>query len=108
MFRRNSWLRICRGLLLAVAALPVSIAVNLLPIKKTRDRSPEEVAKYLQDMIDGTGEDYDWDDFESVPITNLMLDGIRREAALAAPPNADLAKLADLLRRTRAINGPLG
>lgn len=60
-------------------------------------RSAADVAKYLRDFIEGTGGDWDWDDFESVPIVDPDLDRIRREAAQAAPPDADLAKLRELL-----------
>jgi hypothetical protein len=35
-----------------------------------RKRTAAEVATYLRDFIDGTGDEWDWDDFESVPIAD--------------------------------------
>jgi hypothetical protein len=89
---------------LVVAALaPVALVAQLLPGKKTRDRSATEVASYLRNFIEGSGGEWDWDDFESVPIADPELNEIRREACKAAPPNPDMAKLADLLRRAEAL-----
>lgn len=83
--------------------LPASLIAQLLPRKKTEDRSAAEVAAYLRDFIAGRGGEWDWDDFESAPITDHALDQIRREAAVAGPPGADMVKLADLLRRAEAL-----
>jgi hypothetical protein len=52
--------------------------------------SASEVVTYLRDHIDGTGSDWDWDDFTSVPIADPRLDEIRRKAsAVTAPDTAE-------------------
>ena len=80
------------------------------PWKKTIDRSAEDVAGFLADFIAGTGGERDWDEFETVPITNPELDVIRKEAAMAGPgasrADADLAKLAELRARAEALIPP--
>ena len=95
------------GVLLVVVLIPIALIVQLLPFKKTRDRTPQEVARYLRDFIDGTGGDWDWDDFESVPITDPALEDIRRQAALVGPgssrADADFKKLAALLAKVEAL-----
>jgi len=73
-------------------------------MSKTKDRTAGEVAAYLRDFIEGVGGDWDWDDFECVPITNPDLDRIRREAAMAGPPGADLAKLRLLLDQAEQLS----
>ena len=93
----SGWLAI----LLAPIAVPLALLAGLFA--KPRDRSAAEVADYLRDFIEGTGGDWDWDAFESVPIKDPILEAIRQEAVRAAPPNADLAKLKELLERTEAL-----
>ena len=67
------------------------------------ERTAAGVAKYLRDFIEGTGGDWDWDDFESVPIADPVLEAIRHEAALAAPPNPDMEKLRNLLHQAEEL-----
>jgi len=83
--------------------MPAALIAQLLPGKKTEDRSASEVATYLRDFIKGEGGDWDWDDFESVPITDPVLERIRQEAVMAGPPSPDMTKLADLRRQIEAI-----
>jgi hypothetical protein len=78
---------------------PAIIGFESMPKKRTA----AEVAEYLRDFIDGTGGDWDWDDFESVPIADPELDRIRREAASAAPPDPDMHKLRGLLRQAEQL-----
>lgn len=62
----------------------------------------EQVAKYLRDFIEGTGSDYDWDDFtQGGRIADPELEAIRREAALIETPVTPdgFAKLRALLAR---------
>lgn len=66
-------------------------------------RTAAEVAKYLRDFINGVGGEWDWDDFESVPIADTVLDDIRRRAADAAPPDADMQRLRVLLAEADAL-----
>lgn len=44
------------------------------------ERSADEVARYLRAFIEGTGGEWDWDDFISIPIANSKLEAIRRRA----------------------------
>jgi hypothetical protein len=94
------WLAIVAlGLLAIVIVAAILAGLFSRPIQRT----PAEVARFLRDFIEGTGGDMDWDEFESVPIADPELERIRREAATAAPPGPDMAKLRDLLRQTEAL-----
>jgi len=64
-------------------ALPFLAIAKLLvlPFEKPAHRSPDEVAKYLRDFRDGTGDGRDWDAFTSVSIADPELEEIRRRAA---------------------------
>ena len=75
---------------------------------KAINRTPREMAQYLRNFINGGGGDWDWDDFESVPITDPQPERIRCEAARAAFPNTDIDRLAELLRETEALIWPKG
>jgi hypothetical protein len=81
------------AVLLAPIALPIALIAGRLPGRRTVDRTPADVAGFLRDFADGTGGDWDWDEFECVPITDPRLDAIRRRAVRAGPPNADLSAL---------------
>lgn len=91
------------AVLLMPLAIPLALAASLWPGKKTVDRTPEEVAGFLRDFLEGTGSDWDWDEFESVPITDPTLEALRKRATLAAPPNADLGELRRILADAEAI-----
>jgi hypothetical protein len=72
----------------------------------SRSRSAAEVAKYLRDFIDGTGGEWDWDDFTSIPIKEPELEAIRGEAELIALPirnEAGFTELRALLTRVEKI-----
>ncbi len=47
----------------------------------TKDRSREEVATYIENFVNGSGGDWDWDDFISVPILDVELDRLRQRCA---------------------------
>jgi hypothetical protein len=66
-------------------------------------RPAAEVAAYLCNVIDGSGGERDWDDFESVPIADALLDDIRRRAAQVGPPDPDMQQLRRLLAETEVI-----
>lgn len=87
--------------MLAPITIPIALLAGVLA--KPKDRSAAEVSGYLRDFLEGTGGDWDWDAFESVPIKNPALEAIRREAVKAAPPNPDMAKLKELLARAEAL-----
>ena len=74
-------------------------------LKNSADLTPEDVASYLEDFIEGRSGDWDWDDFTSIPITEPSLEAIRQEAELVPLPvdEAGEAKLRDLLARARSL-----
>ena len=79
----NDMLRNVAGFAVAMLVVPIAIVVALVlaPFEKPIERSPAEVLSYLRDFRDGTGDDYDWDDFTSVPIADAELEAIRASAA---------------------------
>jgi hypothetical protein len=79
------------------------LIAQLLRGQKSVDRTPNEVVGFLRDFIEETGGEWDWDAFESVPITNPRLDAIRARAVQAGPPDADLEQLRALLSEAERI-----
>jgi hypothetical protein len=83
--------------------LPLALFASLLsaPSKRT----PGEVAGYIRDFIEGTGSEWDWDDFISMPIADPLLEAIRLEARRIPLPVTQLGmmKLEDLFTRAEAI-----
>ena len=79
------------GFLLLMFVVPIAIVVKLmtLPFERPTKRSPTEVAKYLRDFLNGTGGDWDWDDFISIEIADPRLEAIRQQAAALELPMAD-------------------
>ena len=100
-------LRLLAAVVLApLAILTTAIVVlvsRLLGVKQTKDRTPQEVASYLRNFIEDTGQPWDWDDFESVPLTDPTLEAIRQEAVMAGPPRADTEKLTLLLGKVEEL-----
>ena len=84
------------AVLLAPIALPIALIVQQLSGKRAVHRTPEDVAGFLRDFVDGTGGKWDWDEFECLPISDPRLDAIRRRAVKAGPPNPDMEKLRSL------------
>lgn len=41
-------------------------------------RTPEQVAKFLEDFLNGAGPKWEWDDFLATPIADEALDRIRQ------------------------------
>lgn len=68
-------------------------------------RTAEEVARYLRDFIDGTGGDWDWDDFVSVTIEDQALESIRPRATQTEPLKHDIKHLRQLLAEAEALCG---
>lgn len=84
----------------------VVIAIHIFGLKNTVDRTPAEVETVLHDFLDGTGGEWDWDDFTSVGITDPDLNYIRVEAGRLMPPfdaqdEQRLRALIDDVRRLR-------
>jgi hypothetical protein len=88
-----------------VAAIFVALVGRLFGLKDSDDISPEDVAGYLRDFIDGRSGDWDWNDFTSIPITDPALEAIRQEAEMVQLPidDAGKAKLQELLARVRML-----
>jgi hypothetical protein len=92
--------------------VPVILVVQALArmriLKGTADLTPQDVQRYLRDFLDGTGGDWDWTDFTSVPITDPMLASIREQAARVALPldNVGQATLEQLWADTTAMIKP--
>lgn len=84
-------------------ALAILLAFMMLTGRRSVDRTADEVAQIIRNFIDGKGDAWDWDDFESFSITDPELERIRQEALLAAPPNPNLVKLADLAMQAEAL-----
>ncbi len=96
--------------LLAPVAIPFALALVLiqwlLGATRSADLNPTDVARYLSDFLDGSGGEWDWDDFTSLPISDLTLDRIRHEAnavPLPLTPQGE-AQLRALLARVRALD----
>jgi hypothetical protein len=92
------------AILLAPLLVPIGFLANVLPSGKTADRTPEDVIGFMSDLISGSGGPWDWDEFESVPITDPQLDAIRRRAIPAGPPGPDVATLQSLIAEVRVLS----
>ena len=103
----NSLLRNVAGVAFAMLAIPIVIVVKLIVtlFEKPTDRAADEVVRLLRDFQDGTGDDYDWDDFVSVPIADPRLESIReRASALNLPVDKKgFGELKLLLEEAEAI-----
>jgi len=97
------------AILLAPVAIPiilfVKLAERIFGLKTSADLTARDVEGYLRDFLDGTGGDWDWDDFTCIPITDPTLEGIREEAAGVELPLTEdgRATLRHLLQQVRAM-----
>lgn len=97
------------AILLAPLAIPVIVVIKLAErvfgLKTSVDLTAQDVASYLRNFLEGTGGDWDWDHFTSVPITDPTLEGFREEAAsVPLPLDAEgEAALKRLLERVSAL-----
>lgn len=104
--RDNSIVANALGILVLVIVVPIALIVKLLmPLEHPINLSAKEVAKYLRDFRDGTGGDWDWDDFTSVLIADPRLDDIRARAARLDLPisDAEAAPLDMLIAEAEAL-----
>jgi hypothetical protein len=101
----EGWPAIALAVVLSPLLIIWALALKFLPFKKTADRTPGEVAGFIKDFLEGTGGEWDWDDFTSIPITNGRLDEIRQEACAVDLPLDENGKrrLETLMRRARAL-----
>lgn len=110
MGRHKQWhVRGWPAVLLAPLAIPVILLVvlaeRLFGLKTSADLTARDVERYLQDFLEGSGGNWDWDDFTSIKITDPSLDAIREEAAWVHLPLTDAgrATLKNLLEQVRAM-----
>ena len=104
--RENGFLRNVLGVLIVAPILIVGIPIAAIAtvFSGPAKLSADEVADYIRAHLDGTGGDWDWDDFTSVKIADPVLEAIRRDAD-GVPDlldNAGRKTLRDLLDRVEA------
>ena len=65
-----------------------------------------EVAGFLRDAAGGTGSEWDWDDFISIPLADPNLESIRQRASSVELPVTDEGRLTlqALLREAEAAS----
>jgi hypothetical protein len=103
----NSLLRNVAGVAVAMLVIPTALLAALIvaPFARPVKRSSVEVLRFLRNFHDGTGDDYDWDDFTSVSIADAELEVIRASAASLDLPMSDdgLQSLKALIAKTEAM-----
>lgn len=77
----SGWSAILLAPLTIPVALLIELAERLIGLKVTADLAARDVATYLRNFLEGTGDNWDWDDFTSIPIADPTLDSVRQEAA---------------------------
>lgn len=104
---RNTLWQNAYGCLVAAIILPVALVGASLAALFSRpiNRTPEEVVRYLRDFVEGTGGDWDFDDFTSIPIADPRLESIRDRASRVREPITEEGdkKLRSLLAEAEAI-----
>lgn len=103
----NSIWRNALGMMAAIVFIPIAIVLKLvtMPFERPITRTPAEVARYLRDFLDGSGGEWDFDDFSSVPIADPRLDTIRERASRFNGPKSveGLTELRALLAEAEAL-----
>ncbi|MDZ4380190.1 MAG: hypothetical protein U0942_02490 [Parvibaculum sp.] len=86
-------------------ASPILKLIDILLPSRGIERTPAEVAGFIYDFIEGSGGDWGWDDFTSIPIADPHLEAIRAEAEMVQLPITPegMGKLRELLARARAL-----
>ncbi len=113
--RGGNWVTVTgwRAVVVTILLLPfILIFIVIRPFLPKdwgkEDRTPAEVAGYIRDFLDGSGGEWDWDDFTSVPIKDAALEEIRNEAEMVNPFLDDQGRevLEGLYRRARKLASP--
>ncbi len=107
--RGNSLGQNLLGVIVLIALLPLLVpglivALLLAPFSRPVRMSAGEVAAYLRDFRDGTGADWDIDDFTSSRIADPRLEAIRRRF-LDLEDVTDLGALTALVVEAETIAG---
>ena len=107
---RNSLWRNALGVVAAAILIPAAIVAKLItmPFERPHKRSAEEVARYLKDFLEGTGGEWDWDDFTCIPLADPDLEAIRQRAARIELPVSEEGRmtLRELLAEAEAKADP--
>ena len=104
--RSNDWhITGWKAVALAPLAIPVILLLTMLRIGQKADRTAADVAGFISDFLEGTGGDWDWDDFTCVTIKDSELDSIRdRACAIDLPLRPEgLEELKALLAEAEAL-----
>lgn len=82
-----SWLLTAVMVIVLIPMIFIFLIIKavFLPIDRPMRRSPDEVARYLRDFLNGTGGPCDWDDFTSIPVADPRLDDLRERASMLDP-----------------------
>lgn len=101
----SGWGAVLLALIAIPLALVVALAQRLFGMNTSVELKPLDVVRYLTDFLDGSGREWDWDDFTSIPISDPTLDRIRQEAGAVPLPLTDQgeAQIRGLLTRVRAL-----
>jgi hypothetical protein len=107
----SPWQRL-RGWALLIALAPLIVLIMIIalllePFTRPLDMTHGEVADSLRAIVDGTGGEWDLDDFTSIEIADPHLESIRIRAARIALPIDDegMATLRALLAEAEALAG---
>jgi hypothetical protein len=94
-----------KAIMLTPFVIPVILFLKLFRIGQTTERSATDVAGFIRDFIEGTGGDWDWDDFTSVTIKDPKLESIRARACYIELPvnSTGLNELKVLLAEAEAL-----
>jgi hypothetical protein len=99
-----------RALLLAPFLVPVILCIKLVERLFGRERRADltvrDVESYPRNIINGTGDEWDWDDFTCIPLSDPRLEELRIEAgSICLPADEEgMAHLHRLLARVQGMN----
>jgi hypothetical protein len=92
---------------LAIVLMPLALIAGIISsvFGLKAKLSASEVATYLRNFIEGGGDEWDWDDFTSVPIANPSLESIRLRATKVELPvsHEGMRVLQELLSEAEAL-----
>lgn len=102
----SGWRRAIAGVafvpLLPVILVSLILKLVMLPFERPSHRSADEVARYLRSFIDGTGEEWAFDDFTSRRLADPRMESVRSRAELW-DEKEDLSELLALLAEVESI-----
>jgi hypothetical protein len=105
---RQRLLSASKASILIPLTLPVALAAGAYEriTNKKAQRTAEDVATIIRNFLDGSGKDWDWDDFTSVPIGDVQLEAIRQQADKIALPLSDAGRvvLVELLGQAQRLS----